>query len=1071
MSRIPIKYEILKVNLAKKVAAPFMISVKYRKEDSVEWTVANPLVECNEVGYLQTKVVLTDLEEATEYRVRLTTLSNNVEYDDVFKTNSNITVGESPYYLKKLFKEQHFTWYITGVDNEVEPSGERAGFYYRMLDKFREYREWWGSMDSSGKSWTSRTSTNNTDVVSKCFLCDSLYLWLNQTHENEEARIDSRLLFTTQPNASSGDTDPYEGVYFAMNFFVDTVHTSVVLFHIFGNTGTKQFKITYSSGSITVADGLDTTTLSTNFPVENWYTMRLHLNSSDLDIFIYEAGDLKHHEKIAYDIKSWAAPVSDTSVKFPIYIGDKQGGTTGLAIQRVFMGVDLPLDVYNVSNATEVRLKHGADGRSENVLNAYANFSKIAKFYDFQPTFIFNKTTSSNPSDKILGIGAKVLLGQGSSVGTETFDTNKAPVMAVTITYDTTTTATLAELEDYYEMTVHAYFYVGPTSTNYTAYRTVTNKIYNSSLGNTDRQWFAFENADNWSVRLEVSIDLIKGTTKVPVGVDITSITLDQLNSSYELQTTVTKTVDQILRLGSGQPLLVRDNIDGALVSELLSDSHLLSIPTLATGTLTDEEYFADSKWLGFVRSDSMNMIIDPLIPSGNYSMSIGSTGSDDIDGFRLGGIPIEVISSNEWLQDEAFLIDFENAVDFEAEKDKFFELFDTNHTQWGGYNGGCSGELIYFNETDKSIVLENHGDNYPQDGEIIGVAKPPKNYEFKGYGQPSFYEGADDPNYLSPFRTRVGSILITKKYCEYGKMTVRMKLPVGIYGVCPALWFFHYMELYPTDPRWDTWIAKGGQPYGGADPYMVINNEIDMELPSQVTMGAFATWTEQSTAYFDLDALDNQYHIGITDDPTTENNGTFLLKDTDNARANPNARESWTRVSKYVQGREQPTYDNCKFNNWVGEKSSGNGWAYNENDYDGEEYIAKLTKLSYKYNDNKYHDWGLAWYPDRTELWVDGELIRTTTVFVPFNIMKYTLGGWFPSYNLAKIQEWIELEYRNLYEEGTGSWAGTTAKWEVCNFQINRILWEPFTTVDKSNLEYNAEGYPEAGIRELKKQ
>jgi len=70
-----------------------------------------------------------------------------------------------------------------------------------------------------------------------------------------------------------------------------------------------------------------------------------------------------------------------------------------------------------------------------------------------------------------------------------------------------------------------------------------------------------------------------------------------------------------------------------------------------------------------------------------------------------------------DYLED-SFTLNFKDIYDSDpnnAEKKLIEELstrFVTKHGTWGGYNGGCSGHLLYFNG-DKNLVLEAHGDDY----------------------------------------------------------------------------------------------------------------------------------------------------------------------------------------------------------------------------------------------------------------------------------------------------------------------------------------------------------------------
>ena len=41
-----------------------------------------------------------------------------------------------------------------------------------------------------------------------------------------------------------------------------------------------------------------------------------------------------------------------------------------------------------------------------------------------------------------------------------------------------------------------------------------------------------------------------------------------------------------------------------------------------------------------------------------------------------------------------------------------------------------------------------------------------------------------------------------------------------------------------------------------------------------------------------------------------------------------PKQRDSWVKVGPVIVPRYEPSFANCKFNNWLGERESGQGWA-----------------------------------------------------------------------------------------------------------------------------------------------
>lgn len=456
--------------------------------------------------------------------------------------------------------------------------------------------------------------------------------------------------------------------------------------------------------------------------------------------------------------------------------------------------------------------------------------------------------------------------------------------------------------------------------------------------------------------------------------------------------------------------------------------------------------------WKNVLSDEKITFVIPPevdFLPAGTYDCWIQNYQGQQLN--KKLNVNVRAFTKDT----VGFDIDFSTGV-YADKIAAFKNTFYAFHGQWGGANGGVNANLIYFKPETKAVVFEAHGDNYV--GEVQGVGKPAKDSSYSGYGVPKIHDIPADPKYLQQWKTRVGSVAVTKKYCGYGEWSTWLKVPTGSYGYSPALWFFHYQELYPTDPRWQFWIDKGAKPYGGADPYMVINNEIDMELPSHITQGSFADWAELALAYFDPLALDTQYRVGIETGSTSADVGLFRLTNT----SAPNLKSSWVKESDTWAPVNQPSMSNCKFNNWVGERSSGNGWAYDEESYEGEEYLALLTKLEQNYADSQFHKWTIKWYKDRTELWIDDVKIRTNRAFVPYIPGRLTFGAWFPS--------GVSQSSENYWEYTPArAWAGYPANFSTLNLEIQRISFTPYdvSTAGGDN-EYFSESFPDANLREF---
>lgn len=441
-------------------------------------------------------------------------------------------------------------------------------------------------------------------------------------------------------------------------------------------------------------------------------------------------------------------------------------------------------------------------------------------------------------------------------------------------------------------------------------------------------------------------------------------------------------------------------------------------------------KYYVPSFWTLRLDDSGFSTSLPPDMPPGAFNMYM-QTSQNERQRHPVTIVPFTVAQ-------DPFELDFEN--DFDNARAGLADLFYGLRSQWGGANGGVNPDLIYANRQSRSLILEAHGDSY--DGPTIGVER--------NTGNPATHNIIGDPRYGQYWKTRVGATMLTSSYLGYGETTVRWKLPVGIRGVAPAIWFFHYMEFYPSDSRFYYWQTRGLHPYG--NDYLVVNNEIDMEQPSHIAQFEFATWAELAIAYFHPDSIDTATHIAVADDPDQSRNGLFRLVNV----LSPNAFQSWSKISNTWQRINQPSFDHCKFNNWIGERGSGSGISYTQGDFDGEEYLAMLTDLEYDYADGQYHDWTIKWLPTHTELWIDGVKKRENKLFVPFNGMRLTIGLWFPS-SPDTNEPWKYATAR--------AWAGYPADFHALHLEISKISFTPYDDSTTGVPELHSETYPDAGL------
>ena len=471
--------------------------------------------------------------------------------------------------------------------------------------------------------------------------------------------------------------------------------------------------------------------------------------------------------------------------------------------------------------------------------------------------------------------------------------------------------------------------------------------------------------------------------------------------------------------------------------------------------------------------------------------------------------------------------------------------IFVTKHGTWGGYNGGCNGHLLYF-DSNKNLVMEAHGDDYipygdnPSDKSTaqhpFGIGK--ENIDADGhvlyvddqtgYGSSVFWDNFewDKRKYKNYLRT--GTSLVSNKYFTYGRVDVTMKIPklkVGHndFGICPALWFFHYVEIYPDSDRYTAYpfehLAIEGSDEIGY--YKVLNNEIDIELPSHLINGKspnfdsisqafFASWEEANLLfdYKELPEVSNRPDKVLIDDQShiTVNNVLYRYKGRGN---DPTLRDSWIEADYgRMDTRCFPSFRNCKFNMWIGEYNSGDGWTSTKqayfDPYYRENYQSMLTRVAdnwYGYADNAFHKWSIVWTPTKTVLLIDDVPFRIGRGYIPVNVMKYTAALWFPTIPRAIIKQKDGEEFfaktndnttggvglldtDNLFNDNEvsilgntkaltmvtdktdiGTWAGRRAYWEAFHLDISEIKYTRYKDNEivsfPSYITFDEEGNP----------
>ena len=298
---------------------------------------------------------------------------------------------------------------------------------------------------------------------------------------------------------------------------------------------------------------------------------------------------------------------------------------------------------------------------------------------------------------------------------------------------------------------------------------------------------------------------------------------------------------------------------------------------------------------------------------------------------------------------------------------------FNKMYQQWGGENGGVVPQNVSIgadSEGVQALILECHGDYYT--GPVQGVNKQ---------RQPKFNNDG------TPWVKRVGAVVVSKNYFCFGRYEYVSKV-VQVLGVASAFWHFHYQEIYPDDPRWDSYRNDLGLRVSGDSVnghYIVRNNEIDIELPSHLLGGDI----------------------------------------------------------------EDPSLSNGKFNTWRGElqnydvaPGAAGYW---------EEYRDNYRALGFNAADGQYHVYRYDWYHDRVEFYIDNVLIVTNinnqfgydSNNIPDVAGKVTIGPWFPSAAKKWAGPFANFAVEKMYVR---SFSYTPFPAEIANHQV--FLGETYVLV-----------------------
>lgn len=553
------------------------------------------------------------------------------------------------------------------------------------------------------------------------------------------------------------------------------------------------------------------------------------------------------------------------------------------------------------------------------------------------------------------------------------------------------------------------------------------------------------------------------------------------------------------------------------------------------------------------VKANKIWAILPATLPVGKVTVKIyaGTT--------ELYAKPWEVRSVKPDDNHIDFEIDFSK--DFDAAIKQFKERFYIRQEKRAGdLSGGENGHLVYFSRGEQAAVFENHGDLY--DGDICcneknsgvdlwyGAVAPQVKIPLNEDGSVKLYTDKHKIDPLKPRTTRVGSLVQSKDYYGYGEFEIDIKIPRGFKGEALCWWMFHYQELYyPMDKeRYDFYVG-GNDGVKGDDnavvtynvgnkkakwnylhsfkidngmPYLIINNEIDMELGSEATdIVTDKNPNNDSSVRLYLPLIDphtviacktpgENFGLWVIDwdasqpvlqqyyDRVNATNGEYFDRRNAEFLAVPASDLKWVHCSTTIA--DDICYDadmrTIRWNNWMTEPdvtgriyttnysnavmaTLGGDFKDGRSGWDMMNTVAATTPrtplgvfnikadkindryIPHYYDDNKWHTWKFIWNDKFTACYIDGQLVRHNRTCIPFIPMPFLIGGWFPSDN-----SWGDYANKGFH----GTWAGVRAEWDIYHWYIRRIKYRHFTEDEapRTQMLYHAESYPYSGLREI---
>lgn len=1052
VEKIPCKYSIEGLKFLTDVSEAQTVDLNYKKVTDTDWINIGYDLKTGTKGEFPS-IELNNLLEDTEYLLQVYHQETNKEYTFSFTTNLVPSIGLNPIIGKTEWNGRQLFLDAPNVKSRMHPSNQLVDWMFPMDYSTKSFdnilSSLWSSVTDKYNFVVKSTRNNTAEVYIGCKIDSSYYLSLPFDYVNEKLPNngeDFNIYFDT---LFENDTDTTIRKTLFCKFLIEENHVGPVkLFNFINSSGLETFiGINYNNNLATFSAFGTEFNFTNPLQREKWYTLVLVIKGRQI-LF---------------------ASITDNTNFQLSSLPNNVGATVGEMESTVGL---VPSDRADVV----IEITYDAVTSDNENMGLYLNYAN----YKFQ---------ENTPENTIINSGS-------------------SPAFVITNGLNQTQTFTAINEGGYGFKAGYSLKFLNGGVTSNGSVTIKDLKVNGNSIFSTiggkpfviDNEAIPYMNGSRTQINFLKTGDTISD----PVGGELFTNITAPLNIS---------TKSHVLLGGRNQPssnfIIAKVGFRKSFVTASDSWSTPYNYLDQSVFRMLGEGY----KLMPYLKCTNQDSGEVTIIPTSEMSELKDATIKFYLSNLPKGKTTFEVMSGADSLnsvvrtiknikmspEDAEYDINFED--DFNLAVAQLKSRYYAKQKRWGGnMGGGTNGNLIYFNRGEKCLILEQHGDLY--DGVVPSVAPAGK----EGYGLPVSI--VENPlNYFKPTsqRTgRVGGLIQSVDYHGYGMFDCWFNVPKGMAGLAICLWYFHYQEIYDYDKEFKFWTETGWNGFkykdsvesGFGATWVVINNEIDMELGSENTPYRTSVNPNQDASIsWYVHGLDKRQMIGCTNE-SPELYGTWIIDweaslprinsvtstDPQNAFAYLKTNDLvWVKVnSKLDEVNYGANNRSCRFNNWVNERwNDGTGvyglpsnsplgkgeMSVNNRVPLGEIYPKALEEhlryIEKYYDDGMYHKWSIDWNKDRTRLLIDDVEIAVLKAFVPFNPMTMLIGCWFPSGNVYD---------KNVLLGDFGTWAGVNANWETAQMKVKRIKFRPYTESEASTeqMRYDCETYAEDGLREI---